>query len=478
MSETLWTSAEAAQATGGIVNREWSATGVAIDSREIRRGDLFIALAGDVRDGHEFVPNALAGGAAAAMVTHRPEGVPEDAPLLTVGDTLEGLQGLAAAARARSRARVIGVTGSVGKTSTKDMLAALLGTQGRVHAAERSFNNHWGLPLTLARLPESADFAVLEIGMNHAGEIGPLARLARLDLALVTCVRLVHSAHFSGVEAIADAKAEIFEGLSPDGIAVVNAEDPMTPRLTRGLGTQRRVTFGAGGMVVPEHVALHDNTTVVKARIGERLLLFRIGAAGRHFAENACAALACVEALGLDTAVAALALPGWEPPAGRGTREIVALGPGGLDGAVTLIDESFNANPTSMRAALAALAAARVADNVGRVAKGRRIAFLGDMLELGASEQAEHAAIAEAQELAGVDTVHCCGPLMRVLHESLSPDKRGIWAADSEALALRAGRLVDAGDVCMVKGSKGARMGPVLEAIRRLGLSRVTGEDR
>ncbi|GMG82340.1 UDP-N-acetylmuramoyl-tripeptide--D-alanyl-D-alanine ligase [Paralimibaculum aggregatum] len=479
MTEALWTSEAAAAATGGEARHAFAATGVAIDSRELERGDLFVALAGEARDGHGFVADALKRGAAAAMVTHRPKGVPADAPLLVVGDTLAGLTGLAAAARARSRARVLAVTGSVGKTSTKDMLAMMLATHGRVHAAERSFNNHWGVPLTLARLPRDCDFAVLEIGMNHAGEIAPLSRLARPELALVTCVRAVHLEHFSGIEAIADAKAEIFEGLAEGGIAVVNAADPQTPRLLAQAGAARVVRFGEGGEIVADHVAIRDATTVVRATLGPEggRLIFRIGAAGRHFAENACAALACVAALGLDTARAALELPRWHAPKGRGARERVRLGPGGLDGEITLIDESFNANPASMRAALEALAAAPVAHNIGRVARGRRIVFLGDMLELGPEEIAMHASLATSPEIAAADIVHCCGPRMRALHAALPRRRRGIWAADSTELAARAGRLVDAGDVCMVKGSKGARMGPVLAAIRRLGQAKISGED-
>ncbi len=469
----LWTAAEAAAATAGTATDGWSATGVSIDSREIAPGDLFVALAGDARDGHAFVADALAKGAAAAMVTHRPEGVAEDAPLLVVGDTLEGLTGLAAAARARTAAKVLAITGSVGKTSTKDMAALMLGAQGRCHAAVRSFNNHWGVPLTLARMPAATDWAVLEIGMNHAGEIAPLSRLARPDVAVITAVEAVHLENFESVEGIADAKAEIFAGLTPEGVAVLNADNAFFARLeARAPG--RIVTFGTVGNVALKRVRVTGGTTTVEARIEGAPALFRIGAAGQHFAQNALAALAAMIGLGADPARAMLALTDFHAPEGRGSRERVILGPGGLDGMIELIDESFNANPASMRAAFEVLAASPVTDDVGRVARGRRIAFLGDMLELGPTAAARHAGLATLPEIAALDRVHCCGPLMRALHEALPRERRGVWAEDSRALADRVRGLVDAGDVVMVKGSKGSRMGPVLEAIRVLGTSRAS----
>ncbi|MEO0622293.1 MAG: UDP-N-acetylmuramoyl-tripeptide--D-alanyl-D-alanine ligase [Pseudomonadota bacterium] len=471
----LWTSTDAVAATDSTTTADWTATGVSIDSRETVPGDLFVALAGNARDGHAFVAQAFAKGAAAAMVTHRPEDVPADAPLLIVGDTLEGLRGLAAAARARTKARVVAVTGSVGKTSTKDMLALMLGAQGFCHAAVRSFNNHWGVPLTLARMPADADYAVLEIGMNHAGEIGPLSRLSRPHAAVITAVEAVHLEFFSGVEEIADAKAEIFEGLGPDGIAVLNTDIALYARLDAAAGPRPRVSFGSEGDVALRSTRISGAATVVEARIKGDPALFKIGAAGRHFAQNACGALAAVIALGADPARAMLALGQFEAPMGRGAREQVALGPGGIDGAIELIDESFNANPASMRAAFEVLANAPVEDDIGRIARGRRIAFLGDMLELGETERALHAALATAPEVAGIDLIHCCGPRMRALHAVLEPPRRGEWFEDSAAMAARAPRLVDAGDVVMVKGSKGSRMGPVLDAIRRLGKTRGEG---
>ncbi|MEM9146520.1 MAG: UDP-N-acetylmuramoyl-tripeptide--D-alanyl-D-alanine ligase [Pseudomonadota bacterium] len=477
MIQPLWTSADAAAATGGTAIGDWSVSGLSIDSREIVAGDLFVALTGEARDGHAFVSDAFARGAAAAMVSHRPDGLDPAAPLLVVDDTLDGLQALAAAARARAQAQVVAITGSVGKTSTKDMLAGMLRAQGRCHAAVRSFNNHWGVPLTLARMPAETDFAVLEIGMNHAGEIGPLSRLAQPDVAVITAVEAVHLEFFAGVEAIADAKAEIFEGLGADGIAVLNTDIALYARLDAAAGPRPRVSFGSTGDIALRAVRLSGDATVVEARIQGQPALFKIGAIGEHFARNACAALAAVVALGADPARAMLALAGFQAPAGRGAREQVLLGPSGVDGRIRLIDESFNANPASMRAAFAVLSAVEVEDGIGRVARGRRIAFLGDMLELGPSETGLHAALATAPEINGIDIVHCCGQRMRALHEAMEPPRRGHWFEDSRAMAARAARLVDAGDVVMVKGSKGSAMGPVLDAIRRLGDDPARTED-
>ncbi|HET7410515.1 MAG TPA: UDP-N-acetylmuramoylalanyl-D-glutamyl-2,6-diaminopimelate--D-alanyl-D-alanine ligase [Paracoccaceae bacterium] len=466
----LWTAAEAAAATGGEARGDWAATGVAIDTREMARGDLFVALTGEARDGHGFVRQALANGAAAAMVSRIPDGVAADASLLVVGDTLDALRRLGIAGRARTEARVIAVTGSVGKTSTKDMLRTMLDGQGSTHAATRSFNNHWGVPLTLARMPAATDYAVIEIGMNHAGEITPLTRAARPHVGLVTNVEAVHLEYFGSVEAIADAKAEIFLGLEPGGAAVLNADNAQFARLSAAAAPHEVVAFGRGAPdFVLESARVSGSCTLVRARIGGRRTAFKIGAPGAHFALNALGALAAVQAAGGDICRAALSLAGWAPPAGRGSRETIALGPAGMDGAITLLDESYNANPASMRAALAVLAASPVSDGEGRVARGRRVAMLGDMLELGPDEAAWHAGLAALPELDGIDRVHCCGPRMKALHDTLPRARRGHWFPDSAALAAEVGKAVDAGDVVMVKGSLGARMARVVEAIRGLG---------
>lgn len=478
MSTLLWTAAEAAAATGGEARGWDGVSGVSIDSRTLAPGDLFVALAGESRDGHEFVAQALANGAAAAMVSRVPDGLPAGAPLLLVNDTLEGLRALGSAARARSAARVIAVTGSVGKTSTKEMLRAMLAPQGATHAAEKSFNNHWGVPLTLARMPAATRWAVIEMGMNHPGEITPLSRLARPHVALITAVEAVHLAAFDSVEQIADAKAEIFAGLEPRGVAILNRDNPHFARLVRQAGAARILSFGtADADLLLEQATIAGLATVVRARILGQPVAIKLGAPGAHFALNAVAALGAVTAVGADLARAGLAMADWAPPEGRGQRWRIDLGPAGLDGAITLIDESYNANPASMRAALAVLAASPVTHGAGRISRGRRLAFLGDMLELGPTEHALHAGLAALPEIDRIDQLHLAGPRMRSLHEALPAGKRGEWFEDSAALAERARRLVDAGDVCMVKGSLGMAMRRVVEAIKALGEPRAPSEE-
>jgi len=472
MSAPLWTSAAAERATRGFaLGAPWAVSGISIDTRTLRPGDLFVALA-DQRDGHDFVAQALAKGAAAAMVSRIPEDVSRDAPLLLVRDVLKALGALGRAARRRTRAKVVAVTGSVGKTSTKEMLRAVLGGQGSVHAAEASYNNHWGVPLTLARMPRDVDFAVIEIGMNHPGEIAPLTRMARPDVAMITNVAAVHLAAFSGVEEIAREKAAIFEGLVPGGVAVINGDLATTPiLLAAARAAQARIeTFGAGegNSLRLEQVEIADDTTVGRAAIGGQVQLFRLSSAGRHFATNALGVLGVAGALGLDVTLAARDLTLWRPPAGRGTRERILLDPVEELGLI-LIDDAFNANPTSMKAALEVLAAARPEDGVGRVAKGRRIAVLGDMLELGPEELALHAALADLPEIERIETVHCVGPLMRALWERLPAEKQGLWCESAPEMAARIRHFIDAGDVLLVKGSKGSKVSLVVDAVRKLG---------
>ncbi len=471
MTAPLWTSADAAAATGGQVTRGFSATGLSIDTRSLQPGDMFVALK-DVRDGHDFVAEALARGAAAAMVSRAPDGLPDDAPLLVVPEVLPALEALARAARDRTAARVIGVTGSVGKTSTKEMLRAILSGQGSVHAAEASFNNHWGVPLTLARMPADTDFAVIEIGMNHPGEIAPLARLARLHAALITTVAPAHLAAFDGIEGIAREKASILDGLEPGGIAVLPADLATTPILTaraEALGA-RQILFGTAPGVDFRllDITLARDTTVVQAEVAGKPLLFKVHSAGRHFAMNGLGALAVAHALGVDLAEAALSLGQWRPPAGRGMRERIVLDLVDDHLSIDLIDDAYNANPASLAAALDVLGAAEVADGIGRVTRGRRVAVLGDMLELGPDEAALHAAVARHPMIGAIDRIHCVGPLMRHLWNALPREKRGDWAKDAVEMAARAHTLADAGDVLLVKGSKSSRVSLVVDAIRKL----------
>ncbi len=467
----LWTSDDAAKATGGRVTKAWAASGVSIDTRTIQPGDLFVALK-DVRDGHDFVAQALAKGAAAALVSRVPEGVTQDAPLLVVPDVLQALADLGAFARARTKAWVVGVTGSVGKTSTKEMLRAILSGQGRTHAAEASYNNHWGVPLTLARMPVDADFAVIEIGMNHPGEIAPLARLARLDVAMVTTVAPAHLEAFASVEGIAKEKASIFDGLAAGGVAVFNADIEWAALLrAKALAVGARpVSFGsvqgADFQLLSAQVA--DDTTVCRASRRGEPVLFKVSSPGRHFVLNALGALAVAEALGADPMIAAHDLGRWMPPAGRGQRERIVLDIV-EETFFDLIDDAFNANPASMAAALDVLIGAKPVDGIGRVGGGRRIAVLGDMLELGPTEADLHAAIARHPGLEAVNVIHCVGPRMKALYAALPRQQRGEWVETAAELAPRARNLIDAGDILLVKGSKGIKVSLVVDVLRKMG---------
>ncbi len=467
----LWTRDAAHAATGGSIRGpDWSATGVSIDTRTLEPGDLFVALK-DVRDGHDFVPDALAKGAAAALVSRVPEGVAEDAPLLVVEDVLVALERLGAAARARTKATVIGVTGSAGKTSTKDMLRHVLGHQGKTHAAEASYNNHWGVPLTLARMPEDADYAIIEIGMNHPGEIAPLAKLARLNVAVVTTVAPAHLEAFESVEGIAEEKASIFEGLEPGGTAIFNADVETAPILNAVAKefAAHRIGFGESGDAAlrAEKVTLTESASVIEGRIGSEPFLLKVGAPGRHFAMNALAVYGTARVVGADTDVAACDIGQWRAPAGRGQRERIVLD--AVEGySIDIIDDAFNANPASMAAAFEVLAAIEPKQGQGRIATGRRIAILGDMLELGDTEAELHRALAEHPAIASFKRIDCVGPRMVALYDALPAHQRGRHVEKAEDLAKDAHRLIDAGDVVLVKGSKGSRVSLVVDALRRL----------
>ncbi|MCC0069860.1 MAG: UDP-N-acetylmuramoyl-tripeptide--D-alanyl-D-alanine ligase [Rhodobacteraceae bacterium] len=467
----LWTSADAARATGGRVTRPFDATGVSIDTRTLAPGDVFVALK-DARDGHDFVRAALDKGAAAALVARIPEGCSEADPLLVVPDVLAALSALGAAGRARTTAKVIAVTGSVGKTSTKEMLRAVLAGQGRVHAAEASFNNHWGVPVTLARMPVDADFAVVEIGMNHPGEIAPLSRLARPHVAMITTVAPAHLEAFEDIEGIAREKAAIFQGLEPGGIAVIPSGLSVTPILAEAAARAgRTLRFGAeaGDDYRITDVTLAEDTTIVRALRHGAAMLFKVQTPGRHFAMNALGVLAVAEAVGADPAVAAIDIGRWRPPQGRGQRERIHMDIVDEALAFDLIDDAFNANPASMSAALDVLGAAQPRDGIGRIKGGRRIAVLGDMLELGPTEAELHRAIADHPAMDSIHLVHCVGPRMHALWDRLPRAKRGEWHETAADLAARAHQIADAGDVLLVKGSKGSKVSLVVDALRKLG---------
>jgi UDP-N-acetylmuramoyl-tripeptide--D-alanyl-D-alanine ligase len=437
-----------------------SLPGISIDTRTIKPGEAFFAIKGDNRDGHDFVAAALQAGAGLAVVATERNSLPKDAPLLVVDDVLDGLRDLARAARTRSPAKIIGVTGSVGKTGTKEALRLTLGKDGETHASAASYNNHWGVPLSLARCPASARYAVFEMGMNHAGEIEPLTRLVRPHVAIITTVEPVHLEFFGSLEAIADAKAEIFLGLEPGGAAVINRDNPQFARLERSAkqaGVGRIVSFGeqAGADARLESCSLRSDGSTVQARILGTDVTYKLGAPGRHLVLNSLAVLAAVALVGGDLALAALALSELQPASGRGSRMSLDV-PGG---AVLLIDESYNANPASMRAALDLLGNAEVG------ARGRRIAVLGDMLELGPRGAELHGALAEAVVANRVDLVFCCGPLMRALWEALPSACQGGYADTSAALESQVLAAIQPGDTVMVKGSLGSRMAPIVKAL-------------
>jgi UDP-N-acetylmuramoyl-tripeptide--D-alanyl-D-alanine ligase len=437
--------------------------GVSIDSRTIGPGEAFFAIAGEHRDGHDFVTAALAAGAALAVVAaDKRSHFPKDVPQLVVADVLAALYDLARAARARVRAGVVAVTGSVGKTGTKQALCLALAPSGETHASAGSYNNHWGVPLSLARCPETARHAVFEIGMNHAGEIEPLARLVRPHVAIITTVEPVHLAFFPSVAAIADAKAEIFRGLEAGGAAIINRDNPHYARLrqhAQSSGVDRIVSFGEHARADARLLAcsLHPDCSTARARILGVELAYKIGAPGRHLVLNSLAVLAAASLLGADLALAALGLAELKATSGRGARILLETG----GGSALVIDESYNANPASMRAALALLAQAE------RGPRGRRTAVLGDMLELGPAGPDLHRRLLEPVLAGGIDLVFCCGPLMHALWEALPSERRGGYAETAALLEPQVLAAVRAGDAIMVKGSLGSRMGPIVRALER-----------
>lgn len=470
MTETLWTAQEAATATGGVATGDWSASGVSIDTRTLEAGDLFVALRGPSFDGHRFAADALSKGAAAVMIDHVPDDLPADATTLRVSDTQQGLEALGAAGRARTRAKVLAITGSVGKTGTKEALRHALGAQGKTHASAASFNNHWGVPLSLSRLPEDADYAVFELGMNHVGEISGLVRQVRPHAALITTIAPAHLGNFESEEGIADAKAEILEGIVEGGTAVLNRDNRHFARLERAARDQQvshTATFGqdpeAGVRLLDADC--HADASDVHAIVHGRELSFRIALPGRHWVINALGVLAMVYAVGADAAKAAESLATLAPAAGRGTRRRIQLS----DGSFELIDDSYNANPTSMAAAFDVLGRAELR------AEGRRIAALGDMLELGVHSADMHAGLVRPIQEAGIHRVFTCGHEMAALDDALPDRLRGGHAADSRTLGDLVAGSVRAGDVVLVKGSAGAKMGKVVAALDALNQ---TGSDR
>ncbi len=452
---SLWTAAEIAAATGGVASTDFAVSGVAFDSREIGPGDLFVAMPGSAHDGHQFVAQAFTRGAAGAIVCQNVEG-----PHVLVADTAAALEALGVANRGRTAARVAGVTGSVGKTGTKEALAAALSrTPGtRVHRSVKSYNNHTGVPLSLARMPADSDYAVFEMGMNHAGEISVLTRMVRPHVALITAIAPAHIEFFeSGLAGIADAKGEIFEGLEPGGTAVIPFDTPYRDRL---IGHARRhtdtvVTFGLGegADVRAREVIENADSSTLTAVLPGLELCFTVGQPGAHWVSNALGVLATVQALGADVGVAALALGDIAQLAGRGARLSVAV----ANGEALLIDESYNANPASMAATLAVL---------GRE-NGRRIAVLGEMRELGERSADLHAGIAPHLIGAGVELALLVGEAMAPLAHALEGrlDVRHVPDAATATTALA--DLLAPGDAVLVKGSNGVGLSALVAAQTR-----------
>ncbi len=448
----LWNAEDLLNATGGAMEEKFAATGVSIDTRTLLPGDLFIALVGENGDGHDHVAAALAKGSSGAMV-HKDAGSAKN--LLVVDDTLAALHRLGAFARGRFPGRVAAITGSVGKTTTKEMLRSILAAQGSTHAAAASYNNHWGVPLTLARLPPDAVYCVAEIGMNHPGEIEPLARLVSPHVGVITTIAAVHIGHLGSLEAIADEKASLLRALEPDGIAVLPADIALYPRLAAA-APGRIIGFGASARAQARLIEARADAdgTDIHADIAGHDLRLRLPASGLHMAMNAVAALAACVALGADPAAGAKALEKFSAVAGRGARAIIAL----KGGQALLLDESYNASATSIRAALAVLKLQPAR---------RRIAVLGDMLELGGLAAAEHAGLADAVS-ASADLVFACGPMMRHMFDALPPALRGAHVENSADLAPMVAGALAPGDAVLVKGSLGSRMKLVVSALQQL----------
>lgn len=462
MMTPLWRPEEIVEATGGKpVGPLGPVSGISIDTRTLAPGDLFFAIKGDARDGHDFVQGALGNGAAAAVVADERAAEFEAAgPLVVVPDVLEAMRRLGIAARHRSAARIVAVTGSVGKTGTKEALRLAFERLGATHASVASYNNHWGVPLTLARMPREAAYGVFEIGMNHAGEIEPLTRMVRPHVAVITTVEPVHIEFFRSIWGIADAKGEIFAGLEPGGTAVLNRDNPYFERLrAHALASSagRILTFGehADADVRAERIILKPDMSIVEARILGTPLVYRVGAPGRHVAMNSLSVLATVKAVGGDLAVAALALADLAPPTGRGERTVLRANGGDF----VLIDEAFNANPASMRAALANLGATQPGP------RGRRVAVLGDMLELGTEGPTLHRELADSVA-ENSDLVYAAGPLMKHLVEALRPERCGGYAATAAELEPTVLATIRAGDAVMVKGSKGILVSRIVQALK------------
>lgn len=464
MADVLWDAETLARVTGGTLQGAVSKplNGVSIDSRSVADGDIFVAIKGDTMDAHDFAAAALKAGAGLAIVSRVTPEMQAAGPLLVVDDPLKAMERMGRAARARAQGRVIAVTGSVGKTSTKEMLQLALSATGETHSSVASFNNHWGVPLTLARFSPKAAFGVFEVGMNHAGEISQLIDMVKPDVAIITTIAPSHIGHFKSLDDIADAKAEIMEGVVPGGSVVLNRDSAFFDKLAAKAashGIKRIISFGRHPQadVRAERIVLHPTCCCITATVMGEALVYKLGMPGEHMALNSLAVLAAVKLAGADLARAALALAEAKPAKGRGVQQLLGM----PDGKLVLLDESYNANPASVAAAVALLGSLSPAKN------GRRIAVLGDMLELGTYGPDMHRDIAKDIEKHGVDMVFAAGPLMQNLFQALPASKRGAWGGTSAEIVDPLLSGLRAGDCVMVKGSLGSRMAVVVDALKK-----------
>jgi len=458
---SLWSAAEAARATHGqLTDGGWTATGVSIDTRSLQPGDLFVALA-DKRDGHDFAQAALDAGAAAVLVS-KPEAA--NGPRLVVDDVLAALRQLGVTARERSDAVRVGVTGSVGKTSVKEALAAVFRAAGRAHWSEKSYNNHWGVPLTLARMPTETERAVFEMGMNHAGEIADLVSMVRPHVALITKIAPAHLENLGSMEAIADAKAEIFTAIADDGVAIIPADDEFAPRLTEVVKRSKAgflIDFGHAPKAAVRVVRYQDGADggVGEMDVMGRLIGFRLKLTGAHQAVNAAGVVAAALAAGVEPEQAVDALAQLEPAVGRGSVFHAALD---RDRVVTVIDDSYNANPASMRAAFAALGARQPETG------GRRVAVIGEMLELGPQSDAMHAELAAPLAEAGTELVIGVGAGAKALLDALPKTIERVWFADAGDARTQLHQGLHAGDLVLIKGSNASRVHTLAASLRQV----------
>ena len=460
----LWTTSDLMAAMNGrpMGNLPEGITGISIDSRSIEKGEAFFAIKGDRVDGHDYAGIAIANGAALLVVSEAklPALGRVTAPMIVVDDVLDAMVRLGCAARDRSAAKIIAVTGSVGKTTTKEMLRHILSPSGRVHASVASFNNHWGVPLTLSRMPENTDFGIFEIGMNHADEIRPLVKMVRPHVAIITTIAAAHLGNFKDLDEISAAKAEIMEGLVEDGHVILNRDNEQFETLERAasaLGVAHVHSFGASAKADFRMVEFSGGSddAVLWAAVDGQTLEIQIGAPGRHIAENALAALAAARLVGADMHAATAALASLQPEKGRGARHRLSIG----SGSFVLIDESYNANPASMLAAIALLRDTELPDG------GRRIAILGDMLEMGEFSDTVHADLAQPLVEAGIRDVWLAGPQMRHLRDVLPADIRVEYRENVDELKEFAVSSIAAGDVVMIKSSKGTGCGRIVSAL-------------